>query len=87
MQQQPVILSGLVLGLSNAILALILAMGWWALTDGQLAAINGVIVALVALFTWFLQQRTVPVASLQSDDGKPVTAASVRGGQIINWNK
>ena len=83
MNNQPVILSGALYALGNALIALVVIMGWFPMTPEQVAAWNAVLAALIAVGTWWVNNRTVATSTLQSYDGKPVTGASVRGGQAV----
>jgi len=85
MTNNPVVFGGVIQALLIAVLGVVVAMGWFPLTDNQIAAWMALIVAAVGVLTWWVNGRTVATSQLESTDGYPVTGASVRGGQVVTY--
>lgn len=88
MTTQPVILSGAIYALLNAVLALVVGMGWYPLTAEQMVLWNTLFAAVIAVGTYFVQKRTTSLANPRDEDGAPLsradnspTIAQVRGAK------
>lgn len=91
MNEQPVLTQGAIVSAISAVLMALVALGVVNLSNEQLQAIVAAVAAVLVVAApivgaLWARNRTVPTSVLQSDDGKPVTPASVRGGQRVSVN-
>lgn len=87
MTNNTVLVGGLIQGILVALLGVVVAMGWFPLTDNQIAAWLGLIAAVVAVVNWYIYQRTVEVSKLKTPEGQQATKEMVTRGATVNWNK
>ena len=73
MADKPVTVSGLILTLALAILAV--AAYYLKLTPEEMALWSGVLAAGAALLHWWLSRQTTPAAKPVDDDGVPLVRA------------
>ena len=89
MNTRPVLSQGAIVAAVNAVLLMLVGLGVLKFDNDQVTLIVEATAAILMVAAPLVggiwgDQRTVSTASLQSDDGKPVTPASVRGGQRVS---
>ena len=78
MKAKPIVTAAAVVLLVNTFLFMSAALGWWALTGEQMTAVNGFVVALMAIVfpavgAWWANRNVTPLSKPTDTDGEPLT--------------